>query len=81
MTEYYVRRLPEWGTFQVAKFDGDSEPAAVYTLRGGAGKLKCDCPAYLLGRTRPCKHLPMVLAFIKAKESSPFLYQVVKEAA
>lgn len=72
--EYFIgRKGPK--TFAVVKFvEGESEPAETYisTQLEGPEKWQCDCPAWINGVTRPCKHNRMVEGFIVRGEPSGY---------
>lgn len=75
MIEYYVKR--KGGTeFEVAKFTGDSTPEATYQVDWSSSfsKGRCDCMAYRSGKTRPCKHMKLVQAFILQGEPEGHCY-------
>ena len=76
--EYYVKRTHNApNEFQVSKFEGGEQPENEYRVlwhfTSAVGN-KCDCMAWRSKRTRPCKHIRMVEAFINAGEPIPYLF-------
>lgn len=59
LPEYVIGKLGG-GVYTVAKFEQTTEPTQVYKVEFTSKGPKCDCPAWTLGRTRPCKHCKMV---------------------
>lgn len=73
--EYYIRRTGQF-TFEISKFaEGSTDkPLEVYGFEvNPRTKCPCDCTAWRLGKTRPCKHLGMVNEFVQAGEPVPFV--------
>ena len=76
--EYYIKRTNNApNEFQVSKFEGDEQPEneyrVLYHFASSTGN-KCECMAWRSKRTRPCKHITMVRAFINAGEPIPYLF-------
>lgn len=74
--EYLVRRHSDV-EFQVKKIaDGETllEAYTVTVPRDLSSKQqpRCDCMAWITGKTRPCKHHGYVARFIQAGEPIPF---------
>lgn len=70
--EYYIARKGPT-SFTVAKFDGGAEPLEVYKVDYSAAATprplsRCTCMAWRSRKTRPCKHVEMVAAFISQGE-------------
>jgi hypothetical protein len=74
VAEYYIsRKGPK--TIAIAKFpEGAAQPSEVYHVTETV-KPQCDCPAWVKGFKRPCKHWQMVLEFKSAGEPNPYMIE------
>lgn len=64
--EYYAKPLNPFGSsWQLAKFEGSSEPLAVYLLHKREGKWQCGCPGFR--DHKHCKHQQMIENFTKRR--------------
>jgi len=70
MAEYVIKRVAV-DRYEVAKFDGDAAPEAVYTVVRGTSRLLCNCAAATF-RKKPCRHTEMVEGFLEAGEPVPY---------
>lgn len=77
-TEYYVREGKEPGTTELTKFQGKTEPSAVYTVfQGKSNRWFCDCPAGANGRN--CKHTGWVQLWISLGRPLQYLIRTDKK--
>lgn len=84
--EYYIkdheyRRKNRYSvTYTVAKFNYHRYPEAIYEVKEGRFGWECTCPAHVKHGVS-CKHIQMVIDWVKAGKPSPFDFLLDENAS